>query len=129
MARPTLAEIHLPALRHNIRTIRSLLPPPTSIFAVVKANAYGHGAIPVSRTLSEEGVGTFGVATVEEGVELRQADIREPIVVLGGVDEKQSEEALAQGLSAALFDRGQIPYLARAAERRGTPFPVHIKIA
>ncbi len=128
MARPTLAEIHLPALRHNLRTIRSLLPPTTSILAVVKANAYGHGAIPVTRALREEGVGTFGVATVEEGVELRQAGIREPIVVMGGVDEVQAEEALSQGLSAALFDREYIPYLARVAEKRGSPFPVHIKI-
>ncbi|MGA6992630.1 MAG: alanine racemase [Candidatus Deferrimicrobiaceae bacterium] len=128
MARPTLAEIHLPALRHNVRTIRSLLPPSTLIFAVVKANAYGHGAVPVARTLREEGASMFGVATVEEGVELRRADIREPVVVLGGVDEIQAEEALALGLSAALFDRGQVPYLARAAEKRGTPYPVHIKI-
>ncbi len=128
MARPTLAEIHLPALRHNVRTIRSLLPPRTSILAVVKANAYGHGAIPVTRTLCEEGVRTFGVATVEEGVELRQAGIREPIVVMGGVDEMQAGEALAQGLSAALFDREHVPYLSRAAEKSGRPFPVHIKI-
>ncbi|MGA7104941.1 MAG: alanine racemase [Candidatus Deferrimicrobiaceae bacterium] len=128
MARPTLAEIHLPALRHNVRTIRSLLPSPTSIFAIVKANAYGHGAVPVSRTLREEGVRIFGVATVEEGIELRQGEIQEPIVVLGGVDERQAEEALALGLSSVLFDRGQIPYLARVAEKRGTPYPVHIKI-
>jgi len=70
----------------------------------------------------------FGVATVEEGVELRQGGIREPVVVLGGADEAQAGEALVQGLSVALFDRGQIPYLARTAEKRGTPFPVHIKI-
>jgi alanine racemase len=70
----------------------------------------------------------FGVATVEEGVELRQAGIREPVVVLGGADEAQAGEALAHGLSVTLFDRGQIPYLARTAEKRGTPFPVHIKI-
>ena len=128
MARPTLAEIHLPALRHNVRTIRALLPPKTSILAVVKADAYGHGAVPVARTLREEGAAMFGVATVEEGVELRQAGIREPVVVLGGADEAQAGEALAQGLSVALFDRGQIPYLARTAEKWGTPFPVHIKI-
>ena len=70
----------------------------------------------------------FGVATVEEGVELRQAGIREPVLVLGGVDEVQAGEALALGLSAALFDLGQIPALARVAEKKGTPFPVHIKI-
>ena len=128
MARPTVAEIHLPALRHNVRTIRSLLPRSTAIFAVVKADAYGHGAVPVARALAEEGAATFGVATVEEGVELRQGGIEGPVVVLGGVDEPQAREAHEYGLSAALFDLGQIPYLARAGERSGDPFPLHIKI-
>ncbi|MGZ8439508.1 MAG: alanine racemase [Candidatus Deferrimicrobiaceae bacterium] len=128
MARPTVAEIHLPALRHNLRTIRSLLPPSASIFGVVKADAYGHGAVPVARTLREEGVRIFGVATVEEGVELRRAGITEPVVVLGGVDEPQAGEAHANDLSAALFDLGQIPYLSRVGEKNGRPFPVHIKI-
>ncbi len=128
MARPTVAEIHLPALRHNVRTIRSLLPPPTAIFAIVKADAYGHGAVPVARTLREEGVGTFGVATVEEGVELRRAGITEPVVVLGGVDEPQAREAHENGLSAALFDPDQIPYLSQVAARSGKPFPVHLKL-
>ena len=128
LARPTVAEIHLSALRHNVRTIRSLLPPSVSIFAVVKADAYGHGAVPVARTLREEGARMFGVATVEEGVELRRAGIPDPVVVLGGVDEAQAGEAHEHGLSAALFDLGQIPYLSRLAARSGKPFPVHIKI-
>ncbi len=128
LARPTVAEIHLPALRNNLRIIRSLLPSTASIFAVVKADAYGHGAVPVARTLRGEGVRMFGVALVEEGMELRRAGITEPVVVLGGVDEQQAEEAHAVGLSAALFDLGQIPYLSRVAERSGKPFPVHIKI-
>lgn len=128
MARPTVAEIHLPALRHNIATIRSLLPPPVSIFAVVKADAYGHGAVPVAGALSREGVGMFGVATVEEGVELRRGGITEPVVVLGGVYEEQAAEAHENGLSAALFDPGPIPFLSRVAARSGKPFPVHIKI-
>jgi len=128
LARPTLAEINLSALRHNYRILRSLLPPSTGIFAVVKADAYGHGAAAVSRALAEEDAGMFGVATVEEGVELRQAGIRNPVVVLGGVDEPQAEEAHANGLSAALFEAEQIPYLVRTAANRGKPFPVHVKV-
>lgn len=128
MARPTVAEIHLPALRHNLATIRSLLSPPVPIFAVVKADAYGHGAVPVALALRDEGVGIFGVAMVEEGIELRRAGIAEPVVVLGGVDERQAVEAHDNGLSAALFDPGQIPSLSRVAARTGKPFPVHIKI-
>jgi alanine racemase len=128
LARPTVAEINLLAIRHNFRTLRSLLPPSASVIAVVKANAYGHGAVPVAGALVEEGVRMLGVATVEEGVELRQAGIRCPVVVLGGVDEPQAEEAHANALSAVLFDPLQIPYLARAAATRDRPFPVHLKI-
>jgi len=123
-----VAEINLSALRYNYRALRSFLPPSAGIFAVVKANAYGHGAVPVVRALVEEGARMFGVATVEEGVELRQAGIRSPVVVLGGVDEPQAEEAHGNGLSAALFEFDQIPYLARTAAGRGKPFPVHVKI-
>jgi alanine racemase len=128
LARPTVAEINLSALLHNYRALRSLLPPATSVFAVVKANAYGHGAVPVAKALAEAGVSMLGVASVEEGVELRQAGLRLPVVVLGGVDEPQAEEAIANGLSAAVFDQAQIPYLARAAAGRGRPFPVHLKV-
>ena len=128
LSRPTVAEINLSALRHNYRILRSLLPSSTGILAVVKANGYGHGAVEVSRALAEEGARMFGVATVEEGVEIRQAGIRNPIVVLGGVDEPQAEEAHANGLSAALFEEEQIRYLARTAAQRGAPFPVHIKL-
>ena len=128
MARPTAAEISLPALRHNFRILRSLLPPSTAILAVVKADAYGHGVAPVARALAAEGARMFGVATVEEGVELRGSGIPAPIVVLGGADETQAEEAHASGLSPAVFEAGQIPYLARVAARRSRPFSVHLKL-
>ncbi len=123
-----MAEINLSALRHNFRTLRSFLPRSTALFPIVKANAYGHGVVHVSKALADEGARMFGVATVEEGVELRQAGIRTPVVVLGGVDEPQADEALSNGLSSALFDPGQIPYLAQAAARKGRPFPVHLKV-
>lgn len=128
MARPTVAEIHLSALRHNVHAIRGLLPKGTGLFAIVKANAYGHGALPVARTLEAEGARMLAVATVEEGVELREGGIRLPVVVLGGVDPPQADEAHAHRLSAVLFDRRQIGYLARAAEKAGCPFPVHVKV-
>lgn len=128
MGRPTVAEIDLSALRHNYRLLRSLIPTASSVFAVVKADGYGHGAVPVARALEEEGARMFGVATVEEGVELRRAGIHLPVVVLGGVDEPQAGEAHAHSLSSALFEQGQIGYLAREGKRSGVPFPVHIKI-
>ena len=128
MARPTVAEIRLSALRHNVHAIRALLPQGVGLLGIVKANAYGHGALPVARTLEADGVRMLGVATVEEGVELRKGGIRLPVVVLGGVDPPQAAEAHAHDLSVTLFDRGQIGYLARAAEARGRPFPVHVKV-
>lgn len=128
MARPTVAEIRLSALRHNVHAIRGLLPPGTGLLAIVKANAYGHGALPVARALEADGTRILGVATVEEGVALREGGIRIPVVVLGGVEPPQAAEAHAHGLSAVLFDRGQIDYLARAAEASGRPFPVHVKV-
>ncbi len=128
MARPTVAEIRLSALRHNVRAIRSLLPQGVGFLGIVKANAYGHGALPVARALEADGARMLGVATVEEGVELRDGGIRLPVVVLGGVDAPQAAEAYAHGLSAALFDRGQIGYLARAAKAAERPFPVHLKV-
>ena len=128
MARPTVAEIRLSALRHNVHAIRALSPRGVGLLGIVKANAYGHGALPVARVLEEDGARMLGVATVEEGVELREGGIRLPVLVLGGVDPAQASEAHAHGLSAVLFDLGQIGYLARAGENAGRPFPVHVKV-
>jgi alanine racemase len=128
LARPTVAEIRLSALRHNVQVIRALLPQGVGLLGIVKADAYGHGALPVARALETDGVRMLGVATVEEGVELREGGIRIPIVVLGGVDPPQTAEAHAHSLSAVLFDLGQIRDLARAAEKVGRPFPVHVKV-
>jgi alanine racemase len=128
LARPTVAEIRLSALRHNFHALRSLLPGRTGVIAVVKANAYGHGAVPVGRALEDEGAAMLGVATVEEGIELRRGAVRIPIVVFGGVGPDQADEAHANSLSAVLFDRRQAEELARAAARAGRPFPVHVKV-
>jgi len=128
LARPTVAEIRLSALRHNVHSIRALLPQGTGLLGIVKANAYGHGALVVARALEADGTRMLGVATVEEGVELREGGIRLPVVVLGGIDPPQAAEALAHELSAVVFDPGQIGYLARAAEIAGRPFAVHVKV-
>jgi alanine racemase len=128
LARPTVAEIRLSALRHNVHAIRAMLRQGVGVLAIVKANAYGHGALPVARALEADGARMLGVATVEEGVELRDGGIRAPVVVLGGVDPAQAAEAHAHGLSAVLFDRGQIGCLVGAAEAAGRPFPVHVKV-
>ncbi|OGQ22479.1 MAG: alanine racemase [Deltaproteobacteria bacterium RIFCSPHIGHO2_02_FULL_44_16] len=83
--RPTEAVIHLKALEHNLVHITSLLPKTTKIIAIVKADAYGHGAVPVAKRLIVKGVHALGVATVEEGIELRESGIAVPIIVMGGM--------------------------------------------
>ncbi len=128
MARPTVAEIRLSALRHNFHALRSLLPERTGVIAVVKANAYGHGAVPAGLALEAEGARMLAVATVEEGIELRLGGVRIPILVFGEVDPEKAEEAHANSLSAVLFDRRQAADLARVAGKAGRPFPVHVKV-
>lgn len=83
--RPTRAIIHLDHLRHNVKTIQALLPPGQEMMAIVKANAYGHGAVLVTRAIEACGVKKLGVATFEEGRELRSQGIRSEIYVLDGI--------------------------------------------
>jgi alanine racemase len=89
-------EIDLSALAHNVRQIRGLLAPSTKIMAVVKADAYGHGAIDIARTLTNLGVEWLAVATVTEGIELRQAGIFTPILVLGAINSEMQVHAIAK---------------------------------
>ncbi len=83
--RPTQAIIDLNALKHNYSQVLKHLPKRCKVIGVVKADAYGHGAVPVAKTLEGCGVKSFGVATVEEGIELRQAGIRSQILILQGL--------------------------------------------
>ncbi|MEJ2699789.1 MAG: alanine racemase, partial [Desulfuromonadales bacterium] len=89
--RPTHVEIDLDALRNNLRQARRRAGEERQVLAVVKADAYGHGATRVAPVLQEAGADLFGVAMVEEGTELRQAGIDRPILVLGGLYPGQEE--------------------------------------
>lgn len=83
-------EVDLSAVQHNVRQLKSLLTAPTELMAIVKADAYGHGAIDVSQAAIKAGATWLGVATIPEGIQLRCAGITVPIVVLGatnGIDE------------------------------------------
>ena len=84
-SRPTFAEISLAALHHNFNVIRSSIPCGTEILAVVKADAYGHGFMDISRELETLGVNAFGVAFLAEGIQLRKSGIDKPVLLLGGV--------------------------------------------
>jgi len=126
--RPTLAEIDLGALRANYRAL-SAYTNGASIMAVVKADAYGHGAVEVARTLCREGCADFGVATVEEARELRAAGVGERIYLLAGYFADQAAEIVALDLIAPIFDLSLIEPLAHAALAQGrSGFAVHLEI-
>jgi len=128
MPRPTWAEIDLPALRHNLRTLRGRVGPGVKVMGIVKADAYGHGAGPVARTLADAGIDMLGVATVEEGVELREAGVGTPVLVMGLAPEADLADALAHGLTLTVDGATTARALERAAAARSTPAPVHLKI-
>jgi len=124
--RPTLAQIDGGALRRNLAALRACLRPEVQLLAVVKADAYGHGAGPVASLFEHAGADAFGVATVEEGVELRAAGIRRPILILAGARAAQIDEVSAHDLSVAVVDRAMLADLRAAL--RGRSLAIHVKI-
>ena len=96
--------------------------------AVVKANAYGHGAIEISQTLVQHGVTRLAVFSTEEGIELRQEGIAVPIVVLGPLFQEQIGDLFANRLTPVVSDLSILTLLADAARSRAVPYPVHLKV-
>ncbi len=127
--RPTRAEINLEALRHNLRVVTRHAAG-ARVWAVLKADAYGHGAPAVARTLERARVDGFCVALVEEGVELREAGIVAPILVMGGDFSGTHEEVIARGLVPVVHDEGQLASLARLVRQGAAaqPIDVHLKV-
>lgn len=126
--RPTIAEIDLQAIRHNLHQIQKLLPPATFIMAVVKANAYGHGAIKVSKAALSAGAHFLGVALPEEGAELRAEGIKAPIFVLGLTPLDQAHLFLDYDLIATICTLEMAQALAKEAKHRHCPVQVMVKI-
>lgn len=125
--RPTRAEIDLGALEQNYRAVRRWAPG-LEVLAMVKANAYGHGAPAVAHQLEEAGVRLLGVALVEEGLELRNAGVRAPILVMGGSYQGGYEVMVERGLTATVFREDQVDALAAAARRAGRTVAAHLKV-
>jgi alanine racemase len=124
MHRGVIAEIDRGALAANFRTVRSLSGS-SAVIAVVKADAYGHGAIEVSRTLVQAGADYLAVAFTEEARHLREAGIKAPIIVLFDPD---IDDVLKYNLIPVLSDMKSAQAVAREAEKRGVRIPVHIKV-
>ncbi len=126
--RPTVAEIDLEALAFNYRQIRRRVPRGTKILAVVKADAYGHGALPVSLKLERLGVHCLGVAILEEGIALRKGGVKAPILILGGIFKEGAEEAIRYGLTPVAFEIDPLIELSKAARKKGRNAKVHLKV-
>lgn len=124
---PTVAEIHLPALRHNFREVLRRVGT-AAVLAVVKADAYGHGAVPVARALLEAGARQFGVATVAEGLELRRGGITAPVLVMSGIFPEDLPALLEGDLTPVLPSREAIAAATRLAGSRPVPLRVHLKV-
>lgn len=125
---PTDAVIDLDALAFNLRQVRTLLGKAQKVLAVVKANAYGHGAVPVARELEAQGVEFFGVAFLEEGVQLRRAGIKRPILILGGTGPSESGEVISSELTPVVYDYAIACALDAEASKQGKRLPVHVKV-
>jgi len=125
----TVATIDLSALAHNLAQVRQRIPATCNILGVVKANAYGHGAVEVSRTLVQSGAHGLGVGTLTEGLQLRQAHIQAPILVMGALTPEEGGEAISQGLTPVLYDPVQTAALAKCvASSKAGPCGIHIKV-
>ncbi len=126
--RPTRAEVNLANLRHNLRVIQRTAGG-AEVWAVLKADGYGHGAKGVARTLERAGATGICVALLEEGIELRQAGIRVPILITGGYYGRAWGEVLRHSLTPVLHDPAQVEELADEVRYSGSePCSVHVKI-
>jgi alanine racemase len=126
--RPTWAEISLAALKHNYLTIKNHLGDTAQLMAVVKANAYGHGAVECARALEEINADWFGVALVEEGIELRRAGITRPIFCLGGFWRGQADAVIEHDLTPAVYRLDQAEELNARAGALGRIVDFHLKV-
>ena len=125
LVRPTRAEVSEAALRGNLRAAKQAFAP-ADVLAVVKANAYGHGAVHVARVLESEGVAMLGVALVEEGIELRNAGVRAPILVMGGSYEGGYDLLVEHQLTPTVFRAEHLEGLREAAG--DDKVAVHLKL-
>lgn len=123
----TWAEIDLAALEHNYRALRSNLEPGCRFLGVVKANAYGHGALTIARKLEELGAEYLAVACLAEAVELREGGVQAPILILGGTPAELAGELIHYGLTQTLFDLPTAQAYSQAATKAGGAIKVHIK--
>ncbi|WP_267384327.1 alanine racemase [Cyanobacterium sp. uoEpiScrs1] len=122
-------EINTEALIHNVKKIKGLLSPKTSLMAVVKADAYGHGAIKVAKIALQAGANSLATATLTEGIELREAGITAPILILGAINTPKEVTAVTHWhLQPTLCNPQQALIFSDTLSRLGESLPVHLKL-
>ena len=126
--REAWAEVDLVAVRHNVRTLRTLVAPTSGLCAVVKADGYGHGAVDVARAALTAGAIGLAVALVEEAIELRQAGISAPILLLSEPPPGAMESAVAAGVHPTIYTPGGVEQAALAARLLGVRLNLHMKL-
>ncbi|MCH8208599.1 MAG: alanine racemase, partial [Nitrospinae bacterium] len=117
--RATYAEIDLSALRKNFNAIRAALQPQVKIMAVVKADAYGHGAVPCAKAFLEAGADCLGAGIIAEGIELRESGINAPVQILAGIFSDEIEDLIKYDLSTTLYSLEMAEAIAQKATREG----------
>src|SRR6202789_4506412 len=126
--RPAWTEIDLGKLRRNLQLIRGDLPKSVQLMAVVKDEAYGHGALDVARIAMEEGAWGFGLSTLEEAMCLRDDGITAPLLLLGERQEAELEWCVAHDLTVCVNEPNNVRALAKIAADFNKRVPIHLKI-
>lgn len=126
--RPTWIEVDHSAIANNVRKLKRRLAPFTRLMGVVKANAYGHGAVETAKTIVRSGADALAVATYIEAEELRRGGVDAPLLVLGYTPVWQAAEAAKQNITLTLFDAEVASGYAEAAAQAGLPLTVHVKV-
>ncbi len=126
---PNNLTVDLSALVHNLDQIRALIGQGIKIMGIVKSDAYGHGLLPVSRTLESNGIDCLGVAYLHEALKMRDEGITSPIVILCGIQTREeAREVVDKDLTPVLFDMAVAETLARESEKQGKRTRIHIKV-
>ena len=124
----TWAEISLPNIRHNYEAIRKSLPAGCRFLGVVKADAYGHGAVPVSKLLQEAGADYLAVSCLDEALELRENGVSMPILILGHTPPEYTETLIENGITQTVSALAKAKEYAEAAGELGRTLKIHIKL-
>ena len=124
----TWAEIDLDALAHNYRALRAQMEPRSRFLGVVKADAYGHGAIQISRTLEELGAAYLAISSIDEARELRLAGVHLPILQLGLTPSDQTAAVIENSVTQAVWSEASAMAFSQEAIRAGGRMKVHIKL-